>query len=81
MAPTTKSASLVRSVVAHRAPQPRVARLQSVQHGGEGRGVCDRSHGSVWTSTEDTLGKYSAIASHVSPASADAYTCPPVVPK
>ena len=31
----------------------------------------DGSHGSVWTSTEDTLGRYCAIASHVSPASAD----------
>ncbi len=100
---TDERASLVRSVVADRAPQHRIARLQSIQHSGDRRGVCDferylaadsrqspqvrrerdpdRSHGSVWTSTEDTLGKYSAIASHVSPESVDAYTCPPVVPK
>ncbi len=100
---TDERASLVRSVVANRAPQHRVARLQGVQHRGDSRGVCDvelylaidsrqrpqrrrerdpdRSHGSVWTSTEDTLGKYCAINSQVSPASADEYTCPPVVPK
>ena len=38
-------------------------------------------HGSVWTSTERTAGKSRTMGAHVSPASADAYTCPPVVPK
>ena len=38
-------------------------------------------HGSVWTSTERTAGRSRTAALHVSPASADAYTCPPVVPK
>src|SRR2546430_7680171 len=38
-------------------------------------------HGSVWTSTESTAGRSRTIGAHVSPASADAYTCPPVVPK
>ena len=91
---TDERASPIRSVVADRAPQHRVARFQSVQHRGDRRRIRDfelylafdsrkrtqvggerdpdRSHGIVWTSTEDTLGRYSAIASHVSPASADA---------
>jgi hypothetical protein len=38
-------------------------------------------HGKVWTSTERTDGKSLAIGAQVSPASTDAYTCPPVVPK
>src|SRR5271156_3152968 len=41
----------------------------------------DSYHGSVCTSTESTLGKSRTMGAHVSPASADAYTCPPVVPK
>ena len=35
----------------------------------------------VWTSTESTAGRSRTIAVHESPASADAYTWPPVVPK
>ena len=91
---TYERASPVRSVVADRAPQDRVARLQSVQHRGDRHRLYDfefylgvdsrqrpqvrgerdpyRGHGMVWTSTEDTLGRYSAIACHVSPESADA---------
>src|SRR5688572_19723031 len=38
-------------------------------------------HFSVWTSTESTAGRSRTIGAHVSPASADPYTCPPVVPK
>ena len=38
-------------------------------------------HGSVWTSTESTAGRSRTIGVQLSPASADAYTCPPVVPK
>ena len=38
-------------------------------------------HGSVWTSTDSTAGRYRTMGAQVSPASADANTCPPVVPK
>ena len=38
-------------------------------------------HGSVWTSTESTAGRSRTMGSQLSPALADAYTCPPVVPK
>src|SRR6266404_533824 len=38
-------------------------------------------HESVWTSTESTAGRSRTMGAQVSPASADAYTCPPVVPK
>jgi hypothetical protein len=41
----------------------------------------DSDHGSVWTSTESTAGRSRTIGAQVSPASGDAYTCPPVVPK
>ena len=39
------------------------------------------NHGNVCTSTESTAGRSRTIGAQVSPASADAYTCPPVVPK
>src|ERR1700694_1838727 len=35
-------------------------------------------HGNVWTSTETTAGKSRAMGAQLSPASVDAYTCPPV---
>src|SRR5579862_1147392 len=38
-------------------------------------------HDSVWTSTESTGGRSCTMLCQVSPASDDAYTCPPVVPK
>src|SRR6185369_14981090 len=38
-------------------------------------------HVSVWTSTESTGGRSRTMGVQVSPASADPYTCPPVVPK
>ena len=41
----------------------------------------DPDHWSVCTSTESTAGRSRTIGAQVSPASADAYTCPPVVPK
>ncbi len=55
-----------------------------VTHSGEDPQVCreeDANHPSVCTSTDTTGGRFCAIAIHESPASAEAYTCPPVVPK
>ena len=39
------------------------------------------NHGSVCTSTDSTAGRSRTIGAQFSPASADAYTWPPVVPK
>ena len=39
------------------------------------------NHESVCTSTESTAGRSRTMGAQLSPASADAYTCPPVVPK
>jgi hypothetical protein len=44
-------------------------------------GQFDADHASVCTSTDNTAGRSRTIGDHVSPASGDAYTCPPVVPK
>src|SRR5208283_1938223 len=41
----------------------------------------DTDHGNVCTSTESTAGRSRTMGAQLSPASADAYTCPPVVPK
>ncbi len=41
----------------------------------------DADHGSVCTSTESTAGRSRTMADQLSPASAEAYTWPPVVPK
>src|SRR5262249_57786111 len=41
----------------------------------------DADHGSVWTSTDNTGGRSRTMGAQLSPASADPYTCPPVVPK
>ena len=41
----------------------------------------DADHGSVCTSTESTAGRSRTMGAQLSPASAEAYTCPPVVPK
>ena len=38
-------------------------------------------HASVCTSTDNTAGRSCTMAFQLSPASFDAYTCPPVVPK
>lgn len=40
-----------------------------------------RRHRSVWTSTESTAGRSRTMEFQLSPASAEQYTCPPVVPK
>ena len=40
----------------------------------------DADHGSVWTSTDTTAGRSRTMGAQLSPASAEAYTCPPVVP-
>src|SRR2546422_9539280 len=39
----------------------------------------DSDHGSVWPSTESTAGRSRTMGAQLSPASADAYPCPPVV--
>jgi hypothetical protein len=44
-------------------------------------GEYDANHGSVWTSTESTAGRSRTMGVQLSPALAEAYTCPPVVPK
>ena len=44
-------------------------------------GQHDSDHGSVCTSTDSTAGRSRTIGAQLSPASAEAYTCPPVVPK
>lgn len=41
----------------------------------------DANHGRVWTSTDSTAGRSRTIGRQESPASADTYTWPPVVPK
>src|SRR6516164_6756964 len=41
----------------------------------------DPDHVRVCTSTESTAGRSLTMGSQLSPASGDAYTCPPVVPK
>src|SRR5262249_56694071 len=41
----------------------------------------DSDHGRVWTSTDSTAGKWETAAAQLSPASAETYTWPPVVPK
>src|SRR5258707_459718 len=46
----------------------------------EGLGV-GWAHASVCTSTESPPGRSRTIGAQLSPASAEAYTCPPLVPK
>src|SRR3989442_4724935 len=41
----------------------------------------DSDHGSVWTSTESTAGSSRTMGAQLSPASSDAYNCPPVMPQ
>src|SRR5438132_240970 len=45
------------------------------------RGQHHADHGSVWTSTESTAGRSRTMGVQESPALADTYTWPPVVPK
>src|SRR6266851_1438984 len=44
-------------------------------------GEYDANHGNVWTSTESTAGRSRTMGVQLSPALAEAYTWPPVVPK
>src|SRR5262249_10028904 len=44
-------------------------------------GKHDSDHGRVGTSTDTTGGRWETMGIQLSPALADAYTCPPVVPK
>jgi hypothetical protein len=58
----------------------------NIRQGAEMMRECDSDHpkcvhASVCTSTESTAGRSRTIGTQLSPASADAYTCPPVVPK
>src|SRR5207249_10096713 len=41
----------------------------------------DADHGRAWTSTDSTAGRSRTMGAQLFPASDDAYTCPPVVPK
>src|SRR5881394_278828 len=53
-------------------------------HARQGPQVCRQlhaDHGSACTSTDSTAGRSRTIGVQLSPASADAYTWPPVVPK
>ena len=94
-------AALLRDVIANRASQHRIPRLQRVEDRALRDGALDlqlyvaanmrkrsqvrreydSNHGSVWTSTESTAGRSRTMGAQLSPASAEAYTCPPVVPK
>src|SRR5262245_24518310 len=51
------------------------------RQGSQMRWKLDSNHGTTWTSTDSTAGRSRTIGAQLSPASADAYTCPPVVPK
>ena len=58
--------------------------LHFALHPSQGSQMCRKHHayhGSVCTSTESTAGKSRTIGAQLSPASEEAYTCPPVVPK
>src|SRR5207302_5018658 len=52
-----------------------------LRQGAQVRREHDADHASVWTSTESTAGRSRTMGAQLSPASADAYTCPPLVPK
>src|SRR5436853_6299320 len=95
--------ALLGDVVADRAAQHGITRLECIQYRGAGdrpplrdverhlalhlrqRAQVRRQHyadhASVWTSTESTAGRSRTMGAQLSPASADAYTCPPLVPK
>src|SRR5687768_11868148 len=94
-------APLLRGVIADRAAQHRIRRLEriegaalrdrlrdlelhlvdDVRERAQVRRQHDADHRSVWTSTESTGGRSRTIALQWSPASADTYTWPPLVPK
>ena len=62
-----------RDIQLHVAADSRYGSQMSRQHHG--------NHARVWTSTESTAGRSRTMGAQLSPASADAYTWPPVVPK
>src|SRR5882724_1145285 len=69
--------NLNRHISCHACKRPQMQRHYQPNHG-----FChDPFSDNVWTSTESTAGRSRTIGAQVSPASADAYTCPPVVPK
>src|SRR6266550_1063453 len=74
--------------VQHRAPRDRPPRRDVERHLALHLRQCPQvrrqhhaDHRSVWTSTDSTAGRSRTIGAQLSPASADAYTCPPLVPK
>src|SRR5208282_5366326 len=72
--------------VQHRAHRHRSRYLQrhvtlNVRQRAQMGGQDDEDHGSVCTSTDNTAGRSRTMGAQESPASADAYTWPPVVPK
>src|SRR5579875_2953573 len=74
--------------VQHRPLGERLRRVHAdlAIHAGEvpqvrGKHHPDRGHGRTWTSTDSTAGRSRTIGAQESPASAEQYTCPPVVPK
>ncbi len=64
-----------------RTVQPDLHLLTHPGQGAEMRRQHDANHASVWTSTESTGGRSRTIGAQLSPPLAEAYTCPPVVPK
>src|SRR5207245_234559 len=72
--------------VQHRAPSDPARDLElhlafDLRERPQVRGEHHADHRSVWTSTDSTAGRSRTMGAQLSPASADAYTCPPVVPK
>src|SRR5438309_9908312 len=72
--------------VEHRAPRDLAGDVERhlafyVRQRPQVRGQHHTDHRSVCTSTESTAGRSRTIGVQLSPASADKYTCPPVVPK
>src|SRR6266705_599339 len=72
--------------VQHRAPRDPARNVElhlafDLRQRPQVRGEHHANHHSVWTSTDSTAGRSRTMGAQLSPASADAYTCPPVVPK
>ena len=77
-----------RNLCAHPCQRPQMIRQNHANHrrsrrvlSGPVSLISDPCHASVCTSTLKTAGKSCTIGVHVSPAFADPYTWPPVVPK
>src|SRR2546426_11110089 len=72
--------------VQHRAPSDPARDLElhlafDLRERPQVRGQHHADHRSAWTSTDSTAGRARTMGAQLSPASADAYTCPPLVPK